>query len=399
MPSPFLAGHALLVTRLYPYPPHDGALQYSSQLIDALSRCVDRLDVICATEAGRVPAQPEGLPDSVQFHTYPARQPSLTSRVLTLAPNSSLRFITDQAKAILRDCLAERPELVVIDHVGATWAASEVSRDQALIYCTHNNECLTRLSIFRHSRNFLVGAPHLVDAARLFMRDRRLLGRARVTTVISKQDRSTHERLFGVDRCIHLPPAYSGAITAPRTIDATTPRQVCIIGSFDWQAKRNNLLAFLANNAQPIRAAGAELVIAGRGEASFLDHLRSSYPWLQVLGEVDDIGAVLERSRLGILQGMAGGGFRMTALTYVFGGCPILSRSDLVADLDFRPEIDFLCCEDEKSIHAVVKQIIDDFPRLNEIQKSARRKCREFASPDRLRALMADVVSTALGAR
>jgi glycosyl transferase family 1 len=376
----------IFVTRVFPYPAFTGALQYSAQLLDSLAHMFDEVHVICGIkgEWGR-PGETIGPPDNAIFYTYDMHPLPLWRRVASLEPSACITFLSEAASPQLGAALSKSPQLIVVDHLGSSWVLNHLHAEMPIVYCTHNDELLARLSIARQNRNPVTAIAHLFDAWRIYRRDKRLCRRSCLVTSISKADMRSQMRRYAGAKMAYWPPCVLKPRAPLPRITAETPRRIVLLGSLLWSAKRINLLRFLRQNAAGLHAAGIEIAIAGRAEPRFLKRVATQYPYLILYGEVDDLDPVLRDVRVALLYGEAGGGFRMTTLTYVFVGRPILARPELLEDLELASGEAFIACDDEREFHLAIRDIIDDVPYLNAVSDRAREACAPFGTPERLR--------------
>ncbi len=391
-----LFDHLVLVTRFFPFPAHTGAYRYSEFLIATLSGLARRVSVVCADRlSGRQSDRPRSA-GNVAYLTFSPRRPTLAGRAFTLSPNATLPFVSEQAFLTLRGVISERPDLVVVDHIGASWALRHIPDRMPVIYCTHNDEYLARRS-FARAQSTLSAVPHLVDALRIRLRDGALIKRSALVTAISKHDLLTQKRRYRSGAMAHVPPAWLDAL--PTKLDVgQAPRAVCHFGSLLWEAKRLNLRKFLLANEPKLSAAGIEVIVAGNAEDRHLSEFRQDFPDVQFLGEVDAEADVLRRARIGVLCGEIGGGFRMTALTYAAHGLPIAARPELVEDLGLASKDAFVSFEADSQAADAIIATIDQIDRLQEMGSQVHCRAAELSSVENARATFAAALTEAGGA-
>ena len=376
----FKGRRVLFITRFYLYPLHTGALQYSHNLIEAVASSAQSVTVVCAEDERHRHFDADLSPANAEFLTFKAIAPSKFMRLLSASPYSTAPFDHSRGHEAVRRALATSPDIAVIDHVGASWAASLLPDRLPLVYCTHNDEAATRLSIARESRG--VGRlAHFLDAWKIWRRDRSLCKRAAMVTAICKADCEVMQRRYAMSGCTILHPCWRGSIPDLVNLD-DAPRSVLLLGSLLWSAKKRNLKRFLDVNLDALSDAGVGVIVAGRAEQRFIEQLRDRYPAATFVGEVDSERMALERARIGIIYGEAGGGFRLTGLTFSMHGLPIAARPALIDDLGLTPSEDFLAVPHDDQIAETVIQAIDDPTRLSRMRAQARAKVAErFAEP------------------
>jgi len=114
------------------------------------------------------------------------------------------------------------------------------------------------------------------------------------------------------------------------------------------------------------------------------NHFRAT----RFLGYVKNLESVFRAARIGIVAERTGGGFKLKTLDYIFNRLPIAAISDGIAGLPLTPGLDYLCFHSMRELAHGVVGVIDDFKRLNSIQRAAYEKCEVgFDWADRGRAL------------
>lgn len=390
-------GRAVFVTSVYPYPLSGGGFQYTDCLLSYVCHIADSVTLVCATWRDRGPDHTAIPHDTVTLMTYPARTLGVSEMAITGSPHSTLPYGGEEARKTLERALSKKPNFVVVDHIMATWAVAHIPGDVPIVYCTHNDERLSRASIAR-SEGFLGGGPHWIDMLRIWWRDRIVTGRAVLVTAISRHDVESMRRTYRPRRIAYLPPVWTHG-PMPLLDLASAPRAVLLLGSLLWSAKQVNMERFLTANAATFASAGVGIVVAGRAAPGFLGNLRRRFPSVTVLGEVDDERDALTRARVGILFGEAGGGFRMTGLTYTLHGLPVAARPDLVDDLGLEADTAYVPFARDESAARSIIPLIDDVNHLTAVRDRARAAVEPFADPERAARSLANHLTAALMAR
>ena len=377
-----MKARGLFVTQYVPFRKDSGARIYSAQLIRQFAAACDELDVVCATNERDQLA--DGTPDNITLHTFRPRTIGFVSRAVALAPASTLYFDCSGARSALGDALAKSPDFFVIDHIGSSWALRHIPAGLPGIYCAHNDEYRTRKSIARATR-LPASMLHGLDGVRVHFRERRLSRRTGLLTTISRRDgeTQTHRHRFGDS--LYLPPFWPQRHPEPCD-PATHPRSVVLLGSLEWAAKKHNLKVFLATNAAALGARGVGIVVAGRAEAGFVEKMRARWPEVTFLGAVKRETDALKLGRIGVLYGAAGGGFRLTSLSYALYGLPIASPPVLVEDLGL-PEGGFIDTGASETFADAISGVIDDGAALRRIGAAGRRAVLGFCAAAEARTL------------
>lgn len=381
----------LFITRVYPYPPRTGALQYSARLIERLAENFSTLDVVCEQGAGELSGS--NSKDNIKYHLFKGNGKNDVRKVFSRLPHAAAGYQGAGSSKSLRSALTNCPDCVVIDHVGSIWAASLLPSDLPKIYVTHNDEFLTRLSIAR-SAGFLRAGVHYFDALKIYFSERWFSGVFSCITAISRRDMKSLERRLPRAEFKYLPPIYDVAMCRPVEINVNTPRSIVLLGSLLWEAKRQNLISFLGKNESALSKANIGIIVAGRVQPSFIEDMKKKYPSVTFMGEVANERDVLGEARIGILYGESGGGFRITSLTFSNLGVPIISRKELVEDLCLENGESYFQVETDSDIADKVIELIDSVENLREVGGRGRIRAERFINENISRA--AQVVNSCI---
>jgi len=292
--------------------------------------------------------------------------------------------------------LRQRWSLVVVDHIAAAWSYALLSRNrhriERVVYCTHNEEFKTRLSIVTSEP---VKAPlHLLDAWRARLTDARMFSIADAVTCISSNDIAAYRSCrFARQTPLHLLlPVYTGVTCQRRIISPETPRTVCLVGSFIWSAKKRNLLSFLQTCSALFAEHSIQIKVIGNMRKEFRATLQQRWPQVCFTGPVNDITEHLDDVRLAVIPEQAGGGFKMKSLECVFQRLPLFALDHALVDLPLKHSYSVQLFPDLKSLVGGVIRNIDDVALLNSMQHRAFDACGEFLNPGTMVRQLQEVV-------
>jgi glycosyltransferase involved in cell wall biosynthesis len=372
----------LWLTWIDPAPERDGQRIYSGRLIAAVGEAGARIDVVCAASADsrRRPGQIEG---GVRWWPIAApprsRAASLASTLPHVAHRSNAATMRRRLASLAR---SEAWDAVVLDGLSSGWALPLVDRvarwrgPRRVVYVSHNHEETTRAGL---ARNFQ-GSPWMRaalahDAAKARRLERRMVDSADLVTAITAEDAARFAARRPDTPVLVLSPGYGGHRVADRSITAETPRRAVIAGSFDWLAKRMNLVEFLAAADARFADAGVELQVVGNADAEFLDGLRRGVRATRLIGPVPAMEPYLAAARLAIVPERTGGGFKLKVLEYVFNRVPAAVISGSIAGMPLESPDTVLAFDSHGRLADGVLEVIDDLPRLNRMQSRAYEAC------------------------
>jgi glycosyltransferase involved in cell wall biosynthesis len=192
-----------------------------------------------------------------------------------------------------------------------------------------------------------------------------------IVSAITDRDRDQFAASSSDTSFVVVPPGWSGTHRPNRPPSADRPRRVGIMGSFDWEVKREGLRRFLAAADSTFADAGCELVIGGRVPDAFRRSLESDLRATRFIGWVDDPGAFLDSCRLGVISESLGGGFKLKALDYVFNHVPLACLDQCTAGLPLADGVSMFTAADEAALAARVVSVLDDTDRLDQVAEQA----------------------------
>jgi glycosyltransferase involved in cell wall biosynthesis len=154
------------------------------------------------------------------------------------------------------------------------------------------------------------------------------------------------------------------------------PRRAIIVGSFDWVAKRQALVALLEAADLLFAHAGIELYVVGQADESFLNRLRRSTRATIFTGRVEDVAIYMREARLAIVPDRMPG-FKLKGLDYVFNALPIFALAGSLPGMPLADGESARFFSDYGHLAAGVITAIDDLETLNRLHERAYDICRD----------------------
>lgn len=352
---------------------------YTYELAASLARAGAQVHFLGLGQSGEIVGNSAPTPqEGLLCERIPGKPRNALISMLSLRPLVTQRTGTAAYRRRVAQLLgANRYDAVVLDQYGLSWAlpilkAKSADGCNVPIYIAHDFETHVTRDIARASKgNILVRMALQFNAIRTAWAERLLARECGLIVTLTEGDAGLFGQLGGCQNFEILPPGYRGVRRASRTLDATIPRRVVIMGSFRWIAKRINLNAMLEVADKVFHDAGIELVVVGDCPEDLCEQWRGRLQATRFLGFVEDLEAELSRCRMGLVVEAVGGGFKLKVLDYAFTRTPVLA---LRAALGGQPS-DMLrhmgVVDDLETLVARVVEWIDDFPRLNAMQNGA----------------------------
>lgn len=388
-----------ILSRFVPWPSDTGAFLYSALLGGLVSEFAFETVLVAAEN----PFGSQPPPDGIRIVAEAARNwpmskstsPAWALRYLASGlPFASQPFRTRALRSHARDAL-EGADLVVLDHIGASWALDLALTARVagarLVYIAHNVESDTRRTAI--NAGDLRAAFARFDARRIEVAERRLLRDAHAVVCISSGDRDRFREIGARADLVVVNPIHSGPATLVR-LDVDTPRRVVIVGSFHWRAKQHNLMRFLTVRSAAASTSDIAVRIVGSMPAPFQRKLAERFPDVEITGRVDRIQDHLDGCRIGVIPEEEGGGFKLKALDYAYAGLPIFGLDKGLRGLPLRDGASMRAFTTMEGLWTGILAWIDALPDLDGLRQNAFLAFESSANIEHLRSTLTRVLRT-----
>lgn len=255
-----------------------GSSTYSAGLLQAAAAAGARITLITYGAGNQLP--------EIDMQTVPLANRPRWRSLTSVLPGSAWALATADAKGRIEEQLAgEEWDAVVVDHAAMGWALPLVKgAGVPLVYFSHNHEASVRPGIARASRPLWKQPLLRFDAAKFARLENALVNEAELVTAITETDAALYrQQKPGSGAVLTLTPGYSAAMSQPPAITQATPRQVMLLGRYDWVAKQENLTRWAAEGVPVLQAAGIETTVIGHVPQAL--QARLAGPGLRFLGE------------------------------------------------------------------------------------------------------------------
>ena len=376
--------NCLWLTRQDPRPADSGELLYSIGLIRSLAEAGTNITVLThASNKAIVPRdriESAGENHEIRWKFVPRRFRARPASLCSPLPSDSFRHSSLGMRTALRSLLKEeRWDYVIIDHAAMGWTLDEIRRSStrlrpapSILYLSHNHEATTRKIVARSfDGNIAMRSLLHLDASKYAALEENLCAQADLISAITLSDTKTFQSAWPKKPITTLTPGFSGETSQTLRIDESTPRTVLFLGSFQWVAKRMNLLRFIDAAASIFPRENIRLQIVGKADLDFVRNVVEDRDWVQFAANPPVLDSFFERARIGIIAEESGGGFKLKALDYLFHRLPIAAFAENVRDLRFSSGVDYLGASDAGELVRTIAENIDRYDRLNDIADQA----------------------------
>ena len=316
--------------------------------------------------------------------------------LLSPLPNLAFACAGDAMRSAVERLLSQSWDVIVIDHLQVAWVADLVAgTDATTVFVTHNHEASVRRAV---ARELPVWSPRRAvlafDAWKAARLETRAIGLVDGVTAITDSDRKLFlDEVADLDTLV-IAPGWSGRpLASPTPLDERS-RAVCVLGSFDWHVKQENLRRFVLAADDVLSEAGIELRVAGSVPDGFQTEIEGVSSAISFVGWVDDPAIFLDDCRLGLIAEPLGGGFKLKSLDYVFHGVPIAALAGSAAGLPLVAGRSIVEADDARELASAIVEIIDNVAQLQQIADDARSLCQKIFTWNQQVSLLVTFVAT-----
>lgn len=366
----------LWLARELPFPINSGDRAYSANLVTALAQAGADVHFL-GLSADDTPILPADSP--VQWRPLKENKRAYARALFSPHPLVTAAHATRQHRRALDRLLSQRWDAIVLDHYGSGWALDPVLRHRraakhgpVIVHVSHNHEETLSHSLYRAYEGSAAKRIYLYqNHLKTRFLERRLIRHVDIVATITDEDRQAYAEIAPGQRFLVLPPGFSGWRAEPRSIDASTPKEVVLIGSFRWIVKTENLRRVVKIMDPIFERHGIRLNVVGDVPDNVLDELRPVARACTFLGFVDDVKPWLQRARIALVPEVVGGGFKLKLLDYIFGRVPVATIAAAAAGLPAAIQESMLMASDLEGLAEQIVANIHNFVYLNRVQQNA----------------------------
>ncbi|MEL6197632.1 MAG: glycosyltransferase [Pseudomonadota bacterium] len=366
----------LWLARTIPLPLTSGDRIYTAGLVQALGGAGADVKFLGLANPDEPMGDASVLSDRVTWVQVPGEPNTRVRSVLSTLPLVSARFATAPYRKALTEELEKRPpDVIVLDHYAMAWALPTVRRlseRPIIIHIAHNVETEVTRDIARDFRGDPARRAFLTwNAAKTARAEAALVRASDGFVTLTEYDSLTlAKHRPGIARLVS-PPGYAQPKRAERVFSAQSPREVLILGSYHWIAKRMNLEHFLREASGVFEKAGIICRVAGSIPDDLRERCEAEYPSVVFEGYVEDVQETLDRARFGLVVETTGGGFKLKMLDYIFQRVPLAGIDDALRGLPDSVMAHVVSAPDAAKLAHAVADRIDDIEGLQEMQAQA----------------------------
>ncbi len=366
---------ALWIARTLPFPLDAGDRIYSARLMRAFAEAGADLTV---TGFAATPAEATPLDWPVRWCTVPGAPHGTLRSLASTQPLVGAAHATPAYRRLMDELAAEAWDVVVIDQYGMGWAMAPFLRRSRgrepplLVHLAHDHEASLTAALVRGFKGSAVRRLGLwQNSVKTGWQERRIVRRADLVSAITDEDAERFRLDAPATPSVVLTPGYGGAVALSRQIDASVPRNVVMVGSYQWVAKSENLRQFVAAADAAFHAHGITLHVVGSMSEALAQELRASTRATVLHGFKADIAPHFAAARIAVVPEVIGGGFKLKFLDYFFGRVAVATLGQAAAGLPDEIRRAMIVRDDLPALVRSIVDAIDDTPRLSALQQAA----------------------------
>jgi hypothetical protein len=381
--------NTLVICRELPIPAVNGGMVYSNQIIKSMAAISKKVVVI-----GMAQNEHQETGCSLQFEEYPENTffnvharciNGLASIILSGLPVIVSRFETGERQEFIERALGSKPDSILFSSFMSISFLNSIvkykrSYDPFVIYCSHNYEYLTKMSVAKQRETkFLSKIAHAIDARRIAKLEKKVFKIVDLLTCISEEDKGKYDKYFHVKMSVFCPAGYDGNVKEKRLIRSDDPRVICLVGSFMWSAKQNNLISFLRHGYSMFMDHDIQVCVVGNMTDEFKKKMQKDWSRVLFTGRVESVQPFLDKAVIGVVPEEAGGGFKLKTLEYIYNRIPLFALKKSICNLNLKHGSSAMLFPDMQGLCEGIVDNIRDVGLLNRLQNSAFLSCQNFS--------------------
>lgn len=363
---------AIVVSPLLPYPPVTGGQKRTLRLLEAMDRAGARPRILttdAATDDDVRALRERGW--DVELLPFAPGPRERAAQHLARRPSPYLTPVAARVRA------APGAAFVQLEHTMSAYYRG-LRPGTPVVLSLHNLDSELAAGAARSfRRGGLAWARERNRAAAFAIQERRAFAQVDRVLCVSQHDAEVVAARGGMP--LLVPNGVDAAFFAHPA--APAPEElVTFFGHFGYRPNRDGVLRFLREGWARTLAARpqARLAVAGAGVDAAVRAELEAFPRVDVLGLVDDLAALLERSAVVLVPLWEGGGTRLKALEAMAAARPVVGTPLGVERIGFADGEHGLVAPDPAGLADALASLLADLPRAAALGAHARVHAERF---------------------
>ena len=248
--------------------------------------------------------------------------------VATHRPYSVAKYVGRAYSRAARDALAQRPDLIVLDHAQMGWLMPTGGWKIPTVYLAHNVEHELHEELASHGG--VRAVAHRREARRIRHAEGKILEGANALWTLSKGDADALSALAPglLTRAFDIPP-----VTVPDP-PGKVVHDVVALGGWHWKPNAAGLRWFVEEVAPHLEGSGVTVVVGGHSG----EEIVGDRPGIKAVGSVPDALEFLQSAQLVAVPSTAGSGVQVKTLDAIASGRSVVATSTAMRGIANPPE-------------------------------------------------------------
>lgn len=388
----------LMITIELPYPANSGGRIKSWNMLKFLGNHFD-LSLVCPMKYGTDELEQFKSRSSLKYFYYdavevPRSGKNLLRSYTKCVPLNVYRSASERLKQTVQTIAHEYP-IILLDHYESFQYLPEDYKGKVILH-THNATYLMWERYAQADGNIAIRAASAIEARRVKSYERLACNRADL--VFASPNDIDNLAKLGCDRARFRETYHLGddSQLALQTIRfENTERALLYVGTLNWEANVDGLLWFLDQVWPALKRKQPELrfdIVGGSPDQRIIDAAELLAD-VNLLGFVDDLEPLFQRSRLFIAPLRFGSGIKVKVLNTMCRGIPVITTSvgsEGIAAEHFKH---LSITDDAESMEAAIVRLLDDSVLWQSIEHQSRELIRKNYTWKRVLGYMVDEIS------
>lgn len=219
-----------------------------------------------------------------------------------------------------------------------------------------------------------------------------------LVVAVSREDRETMQREYGLDQVADVPTGVDTEYFRPRTDVVREPHNLVFTGSMDWLPNEDAMQYFVKEILPLIKQQipDVTVTVVGRNPYPSLIELAQRDPAIVVTGRVDDVRPYIDKAAAYIVPIRVGGGTRLKIYEAMAMEKPVVSTTVGAEGLPVRNEVELLLADTPEAFAGAVVRVFSDERLSRELAACAAKLVRESYSWGRSATVFAEECERAI---
>ncbi len=392
----------LFVTTELPYPADSGGRIKTFRLLQYLSLQFN-VKLICAFGGKRkkaVEAMKAAIPGLSYLQVFDNHQPRTAINffvaLMTSPSFNAFRIYSKELETMIK-WSAESSDVLMVDHAETIDLVPEEHKGK-IVYHSHNAEFKLWSDFATMRGTFLTKWMLEWEASRVKQLERYAIKRSTFTFAAPNDQQALMAEL-GIDASKFRSTYHLGndALLELDDIDLkANGKEIFYAGTLSWEPNRDGIQWFIENCWPTIheKEPNAVLNVCGGGADDALLKLMNHTAGVNALGFVDDLEAIMQKSRCAIVPLRFGSGMKIKTFDALYRGLPLITTTTGAEGIELENKKHAYIVDEPNAFAETVISVLNDTDTATTTRDQGRSICRErYSYASMLQGMLEDIRS------